>query len=206
MTRKYSLDTKIDALNQIDRHDGDVALVGDLMEIPERTLRGWQGLEGELRNRHRRRQRRQRDRLAVALQLEMLERGQEILRRMDEETLAKAPLNQLASALGALVSHALKLEEAIEEIDEQEEKVIRFEYFYDGAVQAAPPWTGASEGFDRSLQSSGLWEALGQDGAGQDDTVAAGAGGEEARVVAGADPADGEPSLARFESEREALA
>ncbi len=206
MTRKYSLDTKIDALNQIDRHDGDVALVSDLLEIPERTLRGWQGLEGELRNRHRKRQGRQRDRLAVALQLEMLERGQAILRRMDEETLAKAPLNQLASALGALVSHALKLEEAIEEIDEQEEKVIRFEYFYDGAVQAAPPWAGASEGFDRSLQSSGLWEALGQDGAGQDDIAAAGAGGEATRLVAGADPADGEPGLARFESEREALA
>ena len=206
MTRKYSLDTKIEALNQIDRHDGDVALVSDLLEIPERTLRGWQGHEGELRNRHRKRQRRQRDRLAVALQLEMLERSQAILRRMDEETLAKAPLNQLASALGALVSHALKLEEAIEELDEPEEKVIRFEYFYDGAVQAAPPWAGASEGFDRSLQSSGLWEALGQDGAGQDDIAAAGAGGEAARLVVGADPADGEPGLARLESEREALA
>ena len=34
MTRKYSLDTKIDALNQIDRHDGDVALVSDVLEIP----------------------------------------------------------------------------------------------------------------------------------------------------------------------------
>ena len=206
MTRKYSLDTKIDALNQIDRHDGDVALVSDVLEIPERTLRGWQGVEDELRRKHRKRQRRQRDRLTVDLHLGMLERGQAILQQMDDETLAKAPLNQLASALGTLVSHALKLEEAIDEIDEQEEQVIRFEYFYDGAVQEVPPWTGASEGFDRSLQSSGVWEALGQDGAWQDDTAASGAGEAEADMVAGADPSDGEPGLARLESEHEAFA
>lgn len=205
--KKYSLDTKIDALNQIDQNDGDVAVVSDLLEIPERTLRGWQGVEGDLRSKQRKRQRRQRDRLTVELQLGMLERGRAILRQMDSETLAKAPLNQLASALSALVNHALKLEEAIDEIDEQEEeKVIRFEYFYDGAVQEVPPWTGASEGFDRSLQSSGLWEALGQDRAWQGDTAASGAMGEEARMVAGADSSDGEPGLARLESERETCA
>ena len=206
MTRKYSLDTKIDALNQIDRHDGDVALVSDVLEIPERTLRGWQGVEDELRSKHRKRQQRQRDRLTVDLHLGMLERGQAILQQMDDETLAKAPLNQLASALGTLVSHALKLEEAIDEIDEQEEQVIRFEYFYDGAVQEVPPWTGASEGFDRSLQSSGVWEALGQDGAWQDDTAASGAGEAEAVMVAGADPSDGEPGLARLKSEHKEFA
>ncbi len=207
MTRKYSLDTKIDALNQIDRHDGDIALVSDVLEIPERTLRGWQGAEGALRGKYRARQKRQRERLTVDLQLGMLERGQAILAEMDDETLAKAPLNQLASALGTLVSHALKLEEAIGEFDEEEEeKVIRFEYYYDGAVQEAPPWAGASEGFDRSLQSSGVWEALGQDGIGQDDSAAASPGGEEARLVAGADAPDGEPGLARLEGGYEALA
>lgn len=207
MSRKYSLDTKIDALNQIDQNDGDVAKVSDQLKVPERTLRGWQGVEGDLRSKQRKRQRRQRDRLTVDLQLGMLERGQAILRRMNDDALAKAPLNQLASALGALVNHALKLEEAIEEIDEQEEeKVIRFEYFYDGAVQELPPWTGASEGFDRSLQSSGVWEALGQDRAWQGDTAASGAMGEEAHMVAGADPSDGEPGLARLESEHEGLA
>lgn len=207
MARKYALDTKIDALNQIDQNDGDVAVVSDMLEIPERTLRGWQGAESDLRSRQRNRQRRQRERLTVELQLGMLERGRAILQQMDAETLDKAPLNQLASALGALVNHALKLEEVIEETDErEEEKVIRFEYFYDGAVQEVPPWTGASEGFDRSLQSSGVWEALGQDRAWQDDTAASGDRGEKARMVAGADSSDGEPGLAGLESEREALA
>ena len=32
------------------------------------------------------------------------------------------------------------------------EKVIRFEYAYDGSVHDTPPWAGASEGFDRSLK------------------------------------------------------
>lgn len=206
MSRKYSLDTKIMALNQIDRHDGDVALVSDLLEIPEGTLRGWQGGEDDLRGKFRQRQQRQRDRLTVELQLGMLERAQAILRQLDEETLAKAPLNQLASALGALVNQALKLEEAIDEIDEQKEKVVRFEYYYDGAVQAVPPWAGASAGFDRSLQSSGLREALGQDRARQDDPAAPSAEGRTAYLVAGADVFDGQPGLARFEREPAALA
>ena len=205
MTRKYSLDTKIDALNQIDRHDGDVALVSDVLEIPERTLRGWQGVEDELRSKHRKRQQRQRDRLTVDLHLGMLERGQAILQQMDDETLAKAPLIS-ASALGTLVSHALKLEEAIDEIDEQEEQVIRFEYFYDVPFRKFHHGPGASEGFDRSLQSSGVWEALGQDGAWQDDNAASGAGEAEAVMVAGADPSDGEPGLARLESEHKEFA
>ncbi|MCY4021058.1 MAG: hypothetical protein OXG39_16730 [Chloroflexi bacterium] len=183
-----------------------MAKISDLLEIPERTLRGWQGVEDDLRSRQRKRQRRQRDRLTVDLQLGMLEHGQAILQQMNGETLAKAPLNQLASALGALVNHALKLEGAIEETDErEEEKVIQFEYYYDGAVQEVPPWTGASEGFDRSLQSSGVWEALGQDRAWQDDTAASGAMGEEAHMVAGADSSDGEPGMTQLESEHEAL-
>ena len=207
MSRKYTLDFKIDALNKIDQIDGDVAKVSDQLKVPERTLRGWQALEGDLRSKQRQRKRRHRDRLTATLQLGMLERGQAILQQMDDDTLAKAPLNQLASALGALVNHAMKLEEAIGEIDEQEaDRVIRFEYYYDGAVQEAPPWAGASEGFDRSLQDSGVWEALGQDRTWQGDTAASGVVGEEARLVAGADPSDGEPGLARSESEHGALA
>ncbi len=196
MPRKYTLNTKIDALNQIDDSDGDVAAVSDLLEIPQRTLRGWQEVEDDLRSRQRKRQRRQRERLAADLYLGMLQRGQAILRQITDDAVAKAPLNQLASALGALVSHALKIKEEIDETYEQGEQIVRFEHYYDGAVQEIPPWTGASEGFDRTLQSGSLWQALGQDGAGQDDPAADGAGGGQARLVAGADAPDGKPGLA----------
>lgn len=204
MSRRYALNTKIEALNQIDEHDGDVARVSQFLEIPTRTLHRWLAKEDELRREHGQKRRRQRARLSRDLQFEMLRRGEAILARMDAETLAKAPLNQLATALGSLVSNALKLEEAIDDADEAEEQVIRHEFYYDGQVQAAPPWAGASAGLPGALQSGRLRAALGQDRAGQNGAAAYDDLAEEARLVAGADGDDGEPGLARLESEPEA--
>lgn len=194
--RRHPLEVKIDALNQLDRHEGDVQLTSEQVGIPARTLREWRQGEAELRRVYRQRQRQRLAWLKFDLSLKMLERGQDILARMDAEMLDKAPLSQLASALSALVSHALKLEEAADELGGDEERVIRFEYYYDGEVQSAPPWAGASEGRPRAVQGGRLREALGQDGAGQ--VAAAGERREaaDARVVAGADAADGEPGLA----------
>lgn len=203
MTRRYSLNSKIDALNQIDHFDGDVALVSNTVAIPTRTLQNWLRQEDDLRRRYRQRQIRQRERLKVNLQLEMLERGKSILAQMDDETLEKAPLNQLAAALSSLVSQALKLEEVIGDIDEAEERVIRHEFFYDAQVQDAPPWAGASAGSPRAVQGGRLREALGQNGAGQNDAAASGIGGAETGLVAGADLLDGEPGLARLEDKRQ---
>jgi len=196
MTRRYSLKSKIEALNEIDEHDGEVGRVSEFLEIPARTLRGWLQDEDALRRAYRGRLKRQRDRLKLDLQLEMLKRGQSILARMDAETLAKAPLNQLASALGSLVSHAMKLEEVIDEIDEGEEKVVRFEFFYDGQVQDAPPWAERGDGQPRAFQGGRLRPALGQDGAGQNGASARDGAGWETGVVAGAHEHDGEPGLA----------
>ena len=201
MSRRYSLKTKINALNEIEEHDGDVARVAEFMEIPARTLGRWLRDERDLRRRYRKKRYRQRERLTIDLQFEMLERSKSILARMDEDRLAKAPLNQLATALGSLVSHALKLEEVIEDIDDEEEQVIRFEYYYDGEVQDAPPWSGASEGRARAVQGGGLRQALGQDRAGQNGAAGDGNHTAEARLVAGADCDDGEPGMARSESE-----
>ncbi len=203
MANRYHLDEKIKALNAIDQNDGDVRPFSNDNHIPARTLRNWLQDERELRRQYRARRQRHAQRLAEDMLMNMLERGQAILARMDDKKLDKAPLNQLASALGALLSNAMKLEEVVEAGDAEEEKVIRFEHYYDGAVQETPPWAGASDGFDRSLQGSGVWEALGEDGAGQADDSGSGAGAETL-LVAGADAADGEPGLARFESEHTA--
>ena len=200
MANRYHLDLKIKALNEIASNDGDVSLVSRNSKIPARTLRDWLRDERELRRQYQARRRREAQRRVDDLQLAMLERVEKILSRMNDETLDKAPLNQLASALGALVGNALKLEEVRDDGVAEEDRVIRFEHYYDGAVQETPPWAGASEGFDRSLQGSGVWEALGEDGVGQADDTGGGAEAE-ALLVAGADAADGEPGLARFESE-----
>lgn len=203
MSRRYSLDTKIDALNQIDQHDGDVALVGDVLEFPVATLRSWLAKETDLRRAYEMRRHRQCERLKRDLQSDMLLRGKAILAQLDAERLAKAPLNQLAAALGSLVTHALKLEEAIQPRAEDDERVIRVEYYYDGQVQDAPPWAGASDGRPRAVQSSGLRTPLGQDRAGQNGAAAAGAATPAARMVAGAHHHDGQPGMARPEKKPE---
>jgi len=207
MSRRYSLKTKISALNEIEEHDGDVARVAEFQEIPARTLGRWLHEEDDLRSRYRKKRNRQRERLTIDLQFEMLERSKSILARMDEDRLAKAPLNQLATALGSLVSQALKLEEVIEDIDDkEEEQVIRWEFVYDGQIHEAPPWAEAGDEAPRAVQGGRLREALGQDRAGQNGAAGADRLAEATGLVVGADSDDGEPGLARSESEPAKLA
>lgn len=198
MDRLNALDNKIDALDQIDQQDGDIAAVSDALDIPESELREWLRDEDRLRRKRNLRRQRQVDRLAVELQHDMLTRAQSILERVQGNKLDKAPLNQLASAAGSLVSYALKLAEVIEEIDEEEEKeqVIRFEYSSDGVAQEAPHWADSRAEAWRAIQSGGLRPALGQDRAGQNGHSGARDLGPAADLVAGAVAADGEPGLA----------
>ena len=198
MDCRNALDKQIEALDQIDRQDGDVAAVADALRIPEGDLRHWLRDEEELRRAYGLRRQRQADRLAVELQHDMLTRAQAILKQLDGDKLTKAPLNQLASAAGSLVSYALKLAEAIEEIDETQEKdqVVQFVYGSPGEVQQSPPWADSREDAWRAIQSGGLRPALGQDRAGQNGHSRARDLGEAAHLVAGADALDGGTSLA----------
>lgn len=198
MDCRSALDKQIEALDRIDRLDGDIAAVSDELRIPERDLRDWLREEDTLRRRHGLRRQREIDRLAIDLQHDMLTRAQTILQLLEGEKLNKAPLNQLASAAGSLVSYALKLADAIEEIDETQEKdrIVQFVYGDEGAVQPAPPWAATREDAWRAIQGGGLRPALGQDRAGQNDHSGARDLGPAADLVAGADAADGEPGLA----------
>ena len=193
-----TLDKQIEALDLVDRQDGNIAAVSDALRIPERELRAWLRDEAKLRREHGLRRQRQIDRLALELQHDMLQRAQAILQQLEGEKLSKAPLNQLASAAGSLVSYALKLADAIEEINEAEEKeqVIRFEFHSDGNRQDFPHWAENRQEALRAIQSGGLRPALGQDRAGQNGHSGTRDLGETARLVAGADLHDGEPSLA----------
>jgi len=202
MSRRYSLDRKIDALNQLRRHDSDVLLVSDLLEIPAGSLRNWLREEAELRGRYEERCYQEQQRMKAELRHGLLERSQAILAQMDGDTLAKAPLNQLASALGSLMNYAMKLEEPQEGRVDAEEQVIRFEYVYDDQVQGSPPWSSGGEAAPGALQGRRLWPPLGQDRAGEDADCGAGFAGGAARLVARADDAYGEPGLAGPEEQR----
>lgn len=196
----YPLDTKIEALNEIDCQDGNFAGVSKKFKIALTTLKKWRAQEAELRQQYKQRRARERDRLLVDMQMKMLERGKEALEQIDKKMLESAPLNQLASAISSLISHALKLSDVIEEIHDEKELVIRHEYFTDGELRDAPPWAASREEFLEKIHGGGLREALGQDDPGQNGHSGTRAAGESARLVAGADLHNDGPGLAGLES------
>lgn len=201
MARRYTLDTKINALNMLDKHDGDLLTVSSELTIPASTLSQWRKKESDLRHDHRQKLHRQFARLKAELQVKMLDRGMKIVACMDDETLDKAPLNQLATALGSLVNHALKLDEVVEDTDEQTEKVIRIEYFYDGEVQDAPPWAEESSESSSPIQDSSVRETLGENRTGENSTNRKSTLTTDKWLVARADVSDVESPLAGIEDE-----
>ena len=194
MKRRYTLDAKIDALNQIDQYDGDLQRAGKLLEIPVKTLENWRAAEESLRADYRERQTRHLERLQFDLQIKMIEHCHAILAKMDENTLAQAPLTQLNSALSALLKHVNILQEA----PTQHEK-IKFQYHYHDPLQTLPPWTGASHGQPRALQSRRLRTPLGQNRTRNDQHHHSGISREQTLLVAGAHPQNGLSGLARLE-------
>lgn len=200
MARRYTLDTKIGALNQLDQLDGDMLLVSEQLMIPIGTLRAWSRSEADLRRQYHDKHQRYVSRLKLDLQATLLQRGLDVLSRIDDEALDKAPLNQLASALGVLVNHALKLEEDIDE-QEETERIIRVEYLYDGSVHETPPWARDRDAASGTVQDCGLREALGQNGIGQADVTEQRIHTGETWLVARADISDGESALAGAEDD-----
>lgn len=202
MANQYTLDQKMNALDLLESHDCDYQQISEKIHIPISILQKWKYKESDLRREYRGRLLKQFARLKLDLQVKMLQRGMSIVDMLDEETLRAAPLNQLATTLSALVNHALKLEEAITEDNEQAEKIVRFEYLYNGSVHNTPPWAGASEGLPRKVQGSSLRETLGQDGIGQDDTHRTASGErQDTWLVARSDLSDGESTLEGMEDE-----
>ena len=74
-----------------------------------------------------------------------------------------APLNQLASALKTTVE-VIRMLEAPDEA--KQEQVIRWEFVYDGAVHAAPPWAGGGDAPSGPLPGGSVRAAVGQNGTG----------------------------------------
>ena len=71
----------------------------------------------------------------------------------DNLLLGDTLLNQRVQALSRLLDRILVLDDILP--DKQPEQTIRFEYYYDNAVQEHPPWKGASteEGFKQYAEN-----------------------------------------------------
>ena len=98
MQASYTLDTKIEALNLLDRHDGDFHRVRPLLEIPLKTLRGWRVDQDKLRRRYEDRQYRHFANIKLELLKDMFETSRDIMKKIKSGDHEGTAVSQLAYA------------------------------------------------------------------------------------------------------------
>lgn len=200
MAKAYTLTQKIEALRLLDEMHSDMDEVSRELDIPKRRLSHWCRQREEIQREYTRFLQDEATQMMAQVQYQAAEKALALINAIDEDRISKAPLNQLASAVGALVDRYLKLDDEIEVTENQQEKVIRIEY-YDattGQISETPPWAEADSEQSGEVQGGRLREALRQNGNGENHFEREGAKWDE-NVVVGSDVSDGKPSLARFE-------
>ena len=202
MPKRYRLENKIDALNLLDQLDGDLQRVKSRLNIPVKTLQKWSAGEDQLRNQFLGRQDRRFDRLLSDLHLKLLERGLDILDHLTGDALADASATQLAYALNAVVSHAIKLEEIAYQLDqaaatENQNDSIRVEFASDGQTHPRAPRANGNPEPPSPLQNSRLRTPMGQNRTRQNCNSLPRSGAQSPLLVAGAHQTNDGPNLAR---------
>lgn len=108
-----------------------------------------------------------------------------LMESLDAESIAVAPLNQRAAALGIVLDRLVKLQQVETQLmaaklrtaaardQANESEVIRIEYQYpDGSIHHTPLWADDGDAGDAapSLPRRGLWETFWQNGGGEELT------------------------------------
>jgi transposase-like protein len=201
MKKRYSLEEQIAALSVLEEHGGDVATAATSTGIPAEVLRRWYKQQADLQREYQQQQQAQAALLMTQVQRQLAEKSLQIVTALDEDRIAKAPLNQLATALGILIDRYLKL---TDDVPQDTEQVIRFEFQTpEGVISATPPWANHDTRTSSAVQGGGVRTALWQDDAGKTPADRKSPLRRAANVVARADVSDGEPSMAGLEDDDE---
>ena len=206
MPPSYTLDTKIEALNLLDQHDGDFHLVNNRLGIPLKSLRGWRANQDELRRQFDDRQYRHFANLKLELLNDMFESCRDLMKKIktgDHEGIA---VSQLAYTFSTLLNHANQLEDFFEDLAPNPQNEIdqpnRIEFVYDDSLPPAPPGTESNPRQSRPLQGPGLRQALGQIGVGQNRHPHSRPSATQTLLVDRPNLPNGEPNLARPAKQR----
>lgn len=200
MAVRYRLDSKIEALNLLDRHDGDFRLVRELLGISVKTLENWRAAEVELRRKYDDRQYRHAANVKLELFNDMIEVARDIMKTIKAESHKDVPVSQRAYTLTTLLSHASKLEESYVELEpkaEKEEQANRIKLVDDDKAEDAPSRAESNPRPAGSPRGVSAREALEQIGIGEDRDLESGLPGTEGLLADRAQPADGEANLRR---------
>ena len=164
MQASYTLDTKIEALNLLDLHDGDFQRVRPLLEIPLKTLRGWRADQDKLRRRFEDRQYRCFANIKLELLKDMFETSRDIMKKIKSGDHEGSTASQLVYALNTLLNQANQLEESFEDLppnpQTEAEETNHIGYAYDDNPQDDPPNAVEDPQQPRPPQSLGVRAAL----------------------------------------------
>ena len=164
MQASYTLDTKIEALNLLDLHDGDFHRVRPLLNIPLKTLRGWRVDQDKLRRRFEDRQYRHFANIKLELLKDMFETSRDIMKKIKSGDHEGTAVSQLVYALNTLLNQANQLEDSFEDLppnpQNEAEESNRIGYAYDDNAQDDPPKAVELPQLPRPPQSVGVRAAL----------------------------------------------
>ena len=164
MQASYTLDTKIEALNLLDLHDGDFHRVRPLLEVPLKTLRGWRVDQDKLRRRYEDRQYRHFANIKLELLKDMFETSRDIMKKIKSGDHEGTAVSQLVYALNTLLNQANQLEDSFEDLppnpQTEAEAPNRIGYAYDDNPQHDPPNAVEDPQQPRPPQSVGVRAAL----------------------------------------------
>ena len=166
MPATHTLNTKIEALNLLDLHDGDFNLVNSRLGIPIRTLRGWLGDEKNLRLKYDNRQYRYFANIKFKLLNRILEFSLDTMNKMTTGDLGGNTLSQLTYVLSTLINQVTVLEKSFEDLppnpETDTEQPNRIRYVYEEDLGAAPPPPTGSTGEPDAPQNMSVREKLRQ--------------------------------------------
>ena len=168
MQAAYTLDTRIEALNLLNRLDGDFQRVKERLKIPLKTLRGWRSSEREIRRRFEDREYRHFASIKLELLRDMLETSRDIMKIIKSGEHKGVTLSQLAYTLSTLLNQAHRLEESFEDLPPdaqlETEQPNRMRFIYEDDLPDAPAPAAASPGEPGAPQRMSVRERLRQIG------------------------------------------
>ncbi|MCY4021530.1 MAG: hypothetical protein OXG39_19175 [Chloroflexi bacterium] len=160
MPATHTLDTKIEALNLLNLHDGDLKLVNSRLGIPIRTMRGWLLDEQQLRLQYYDRQYHHFANIKFKLLNKFLVFSLDTMEKLMTGDLGDHTLSQLTYVLSTLLNQAARLEKSFEDLppdlESDAEQPNRIRYVYEDEPGADPPPADANPPQPDPTQSSGL--------------------------------------------------
>ncbi|MCY4021098.1 MAG: hypothetical protein OXG39_16935 [Chloroflexi bacterium] len=143
MPATHTLDTKIEALNLLNLHDGDLKLVNSRLGIPIRTMRGWLLDEQQLRLQYYDRQYHHFANIKFKLLNKFLVFSLDTMEKLMTGDLGDHTLSQLTYVLSTLLNQAARLEKSFEDLppdlESDAEQPNRIRYVYEDEPGADPP-------------------------------------------------------------------